>query len=203
MSPSLHVRPADHGDAEAVAALVHLAYRSEESRTGWTTEADLVGGQRTDAAMVRDLVDAPGSVVLVAGDAGTGSDGGPLVACCHLERRTHAAYLGMFAVRPGLQGRGVGRAVLDAAEAWAVRAWDVERVEITVLDQRPELIAWYERCGFARTGRDQPFPYGDERFGIPRRPGLVLLGMARPVTQPDDAARDVAGTTTTEVEHVG
>lgn len=190
MGATVRVRQADHADAEEVATLVHLAYRSEESRTGWTTEADLVGGQRTDATMVRGLVDAPGSVVLVA-DA----DDVPLVACCHLERRRAAAYLGMFAVRPGMQGRGFGRAVLDEAEAWAVRAWGVRRLEITVLDQRPELIAWYERCGFRRTGRDQPFPYGDERFGLPRRPDLVLAGMARPVPSSTTTA------TPTEVEH--
>ena len=172
------LRPATDADADAVAALVHSAYRSDESRTGWTTEADLVGGQRTDPAMVRDVVATPGHVVLVLDDPD--ADGGVL-ACCHLEHRGQAAYLGMFAVRPGRQGTGLGRAVLAGAEAWAVRAWGVGALEITVLNRRPELLAWYERCGFRRTGEDQPFPYGDERFGLPRHPDLVLVGMSRPV----------------------
>ncbi len=182
LTTPLSVRPATVADAEAVAALVHASYRSEESRRGWTTEADLVGGQRADAAMVRHLVGLPDDVVLTAVD----DDGRPL-ACCHLERRGGSAYLGMFAVRPGEQGRGVGRAMLAAAEAHARDTWGATRVEITVLNHRPELLAWYERCGFVPTGESHPFPYDDRRFGEPRRPDLVLLGMAKDLD--DDGAR--------------
>ena len=152
----LDVRAATVADAEAVAALVHSAYRSEESRRGWTTEADLVGGQRADAGMIRHVIGLEDDVVLLAVDR----DGEPF-ACCHLERRDGAAYLGMFAVRPEVQGRGVGRAMLGAAEAHARDRWGAATVEITVLDHRPELLAWYERCGFRRTGQTHPFPYGD------------------------------------------
>ncbi|NCT91868.1 GNAT family N-acetyltransferase [Cellulomonas sp. APG4] len=160
-------------DAPAVADLVHRAYRSDESRTGWTTEADLVGGQRVDAAMVSELVTSPTGVVLVAED----DDG--LLACCHLERRDAVAYLGMFAVRPRHQGRGTGRAMLSAAEEHAARAWGAATLEISVINHRHELIAWYERCGFARTGVEHAFPYGDERYGLPQRDDLVLLEMVK------------------------
>lgn len=172
----LDVRTATVADAEAVSDLVHSAYRSEESRRGWTTEADLVGGQRADPAMVRHVVGLPGSVVLMASD----EDGVPF-ACCHLERRDAAAYLGMFAVRPAVQGRGVGRGMLDAAETYARERWGARTLEITVLDHRPELLAWYERCGFTTTGERHEFPAGDGRFGVPRRPGLALLGMVKPI----------------------
>jgi GNAT superfamily N-acetyltransferase len=174
----LTVRPATVADAEAVAALVHSAYRSEESRRGWTTEADLVGGQRADPAMIRHVVGLPDDVVLTAVDA----DDRPF-ACCHLERRDDAAYLGMFAVRPGAQGQGVGRAMLRAAEGYARDRWGSVRVEITVLNHRPELMAWYERCGFRATGESHPFPYEDNRFGRPHRPDLVLLGMVKAIDQ--------------------
>lgn len=174
LRPALTVRSATVDDAPAVADLVHRAYRADESRRGWTTEADLIGGQRTDTAMVRELVTAPGSVVLV------GQEQDRLLVCCHLERRERSAYLGMFAVHPDGQGRGTGRAMLAAAEAHA-RRWAAEQIELTVLAQRPELIAWYERCGFALTGQEQQFPYGDPRFGLPRRDDLVLLGMSRRV----------------------
>jgi len=199
MSPStlpLPVRPATVADAEAVAALVHSAYRSEESRRGWTTEADLVGGQRADAAMVRHVVGLEGNVVLAAfadDDDADGDGGGPF-ACCHLERRDGSAYLGMFAVRPGLQGRGVGRAMLGAAEGYARETWGAATLEITVLNHRPELMAWYERCGFAATGERHTFPYDDRRFGEPRRPDLALLGMSKPIGPvPGDGAPTAGG----------
>jgi len=172
----LDVRPATVDDAEAVAELVHSAYRSDESRRGWTTEADLVGGQRADPAMIRHLVGLPDDEVLLAVDP----DGAPY-ACCHLERRDRGAYLGMFAVRPGMQGSGVGRGMLAAAEAWARDRWDATTLDITVLNHRPELMAWYERIGFTPTGEDHPFPYEDRRFGEPRVPDLVLLGMRKPI----------------------
>jgi GNAT superfamily N-acetyltransferase len=172
----LDVRAATVDDAEAVAELVHSAYRSDESRRGWTTEADLVGGQRADPAMIRHLVGLPDDEVLLAVD----DDGVPF-ACCHLERRDGGAYLGMFAVRPGQQGSGVGRGMLAAAESWARDRWGATTLEITVLNHRPELMAWYERCGFTPTGEDHPFPYEDQRFGEPRRPDLVLLGMRKPI----------------------
>ncbi len=173
---ALDVRPATVDDAEAVAALVHSAYRSDESRRGWTTEADLVGGQRADPAMVRHLVGLPDDEVLLA----VGDDGVPF-ACCHLERRDEGAYLGMFAVRPSAQGSGVGRAMLAAAEGWARDRWGARTLAITVLNHRPELLAWYERCGFTRTGEEHEFPYEDRRFGEPFRPDLVLLGMTKPI----------------------
>src|SRR5690606_8135754 len=88
-------------------------------------------------------------------------------------------YLGMFAVRPAIQGGGIGRAVLAAAERRVVVEWSVERMEMTVLDARPELIAWYRRRGYQPTGATDAFPYGDERFGTPRRPDLRFVVLAK------------------------
>jgi GNAT superfamily N-acetyltransferase len=179
---AMRARHATLDDVDAVVTLAHSAYRGETSRAGWTTEADLLDGGRTDAPMVRGLIEAECSVVLVIDDT---SEPGALLACCHLERRPESAYLGLFAVRPGMQGRGVGTTMLAAAEALA-REWGVSRLELTVLNHRPELLAWYERLGFAMTGHDTPFPYGDERFGIPRRPDLVLQGMAKRILPDED-----------------
>lgn len=174
-TPTVAVRAATPDDVAAVVDLVHSAYRGDASRAGWTTEADLLDGARTDAAMVQHMMAAPDSLVLVADD-----DPG-LLACCHLERRGGTAYVGMFAVQPGRQGRGSGTAMLDAA-ADRARAWGATQLELTVLNHRPELIAWYERRGFRLTGATVPFPaYDDERFGVPLRPDLVLLEMVRPL----------------------
>jgi GNAT superfamily N-acetyltransferase len=173
----LPLRRAIGADAAAIAALVNSAYRGDSSRAGWTTEADLLGGQRTDAEAVAAIIAAPDDVVLVHEGALTGAEA---VQCCvHLERTDAGCYLGMLTVRPTLQAGGVGRRLLASAEAWAAEHWGSARVYMTVIAQRPELIAWYERRGYARTGERQPFPYGDARFGLPRREDLVFEVLAK------------------------
>lgn len=159
-------RPATAADVPALVALVESAYRGDSSRTGWTTEADLLDGQRTDADAVAEAVGDPDGVVLVA------ERDGQLLACCQLERHAGHAYFGMFSVRPGLQGGGLGRSVLAEAERLAGEEWGVTVLEMKVIEQRADLIAWYERRGYRRTGVYTPFPYGDERFGVPRREDL-------------------------------
>ncbi|MGW7351105.1 GNAT family N-acetyltransferase [Streptomyces sp. NPDC054784] len=164
----LTFRPATRDDVPALVALVESAYRGDSSRTGWTTEADLLEGQRTDPEGVAEVIDSPGGTLLTAHRAGD------LVACCQLEKRDGHAYFGMFAVSPGRQGGGLGRAVLAEAERIAGAEWGVDAMRMTVITQRDDLIAWYERRGYARTGELTPFPYGDERFGLPRRPDLAF-----------------------------
>jgi GNAT superfamily N-acetyltransferase len=85
----------------------------------------------------------------------------------------------MFAVRPRHQSGGLGRAILEHAEALARAEWSAERIEMTVIRQRHDLIAWYERVGYAPTGATEAFPYGDERFGLPRRPDLEFVVLAK------------------------
>ncbi|MEU2432223.1 GNAT family N-acetyltransferase [Streptomyces sp. NPDC007861] len=162
----LTFRDAVEADVPALVELIESAYRGDSSRAGWTTEADLLEGQRTDPDGVRQVIRASGSrLVVVERDE-------ELTACCQLEHRGEAAYFGMFAVRPGLQGGGVGRQVLVEAERIARESWGVREMHMTVIAQREELIAWYERRGYRRTGTMAPFPYGDERFGVPQRDDL-------------------------------
>jgi GNAT superfamily N-acetyltransferase len=153
-------------DVARIVALVESAYRGDISRKGWTTEADLLDGQRTDPDNVRALLTKPGCCILLC------ERSGDLVACANLERRDDIAYFGMFSVRPELQGSGLGRAVLAEAERIARSEWKCGEMQMTVISLRDELIAWYERRGYRRTGLYSPFPYGDERFGIPKRDDL-------------------------------
>jgi len=159
-------RVAQAADVDAIVALVQSAYRGEGSKRGWTTEADMLDGQRTDPAGVAALLDKPGSVVLLAESAAG------LHACAHIERQGQAGYFGMFSVSPQLQGGGIGRAMLAEAERIARDDWTCNEMQMTVISIRDELIAWYERRGYRRTGQYRPFPYGDERFGIPKRADL-------------------------------
>jgi ribosomal protein S18 acetylase RimI-like enzyme len=163
-------------DVPAIVDLVESAYRGEASRAGWTTEADLLDGHRTDAEAIATVLAGPGSAVLLA------QADGQLVGCCQLEQRPRAeAYFGMFAVWPGHQGQGWGRQILAYAEHLARDQWSASTMVLSVLAQRPDLIAWYERRGYRRTGETRPFPYRNQRFGLPKRPDLSFAVLAKPL----------------------
>ncbi len=163
---ALQFRPADASDVAALVPLVESAYRGEVSRRGWTTEADLLDGQRIDAPGVQALLGrADSQVVLALHD-------GQLLGCAHVERQEDFAYFGMFSVRPDQQGAGLGHALLGECERIARESWRCAWMRMTVITLRAELIAWYERRGYRRTGRYKPFPYGDARFGLPKRDDL-------------------------------
>ncbi|QLE75024.1 GNAT family N-acetyltransferase [Streptomyces rectiverticillatus] len=159
-------RDATVDDVPVLVALIESAYRGDASRAGWTTEADLLEGQRTDPDGVEAVVTDPDSRLLVV------ERGDRIVACCQLERRGTHAYFGMFAVSPEMQGGGLGKVVIAEAERLVRTDWGATEMHMTVIKQRDELIAWYERRGYGRTGRMSPFPYGDERFGVPQRDDL-------------------------------
>ena len=176
MRQTLAFRFARADDVPAIVGLVESAYRGESSRAGWTTEAHLLDGQRTDAEAIFTVLADPGSVMLLA------EADGQLVGCCQVEQRPpDASYFGTFAVRPGAQGQGWGRQILAQAELLARDEWSASTMVLSVLAQRPDLIAWYERRGYRRTGETRPFPYGNERFGVPKRPDLSFAVLAKPL----------------------
>lgn len=171
-------RFATPADIPALVALIESAYRGESSRTGWTTEADLLDGQRTDPDGVAEVIAAADSRMLLA------FRDGAAIGCCQLERRPEAvAYFGMFAVDPGRQGGGLGRALLAEAERVAAADWGSAEMHMTVIRQREDLIAWYVRRGYTRTGRMSPFPYGDERFGVPQIDDLEFELLVKALTK--------------------
>jgi GNAT superfamily N-acetyltransferase len=159
-------RTATTADIPALVALIESAYRGDSSRAGWTTEADILGGQRTDPEGVAGVLEHADSRMIVV------ERGGEVVACCQVEDRGGQAYFGMFAVRPTLQGDGLGKKILAEAERLARDEWHAGEMHMTVLSAREELLAFYVRRGYARTGETTPFPYGDERFGLPTRDDL-------------------------------
>jgi GNAT superfamily N-acetyltransferase len=157
----MRFRPAAPADVVDLVWLINEAYRREG---GWTTEAHLLAGQRTDAAAVTDLLD---TLVVAHKDA-------VLLGCCSLTVVGDHGYFGTFAVRQDTQGNGVGAALLAGAERQALDA-GLAYVEMTVLAGRDELIAFYVRRGYEPTGDTAPFPYGDERFGTPLTDDLEFV----------------------------
>lgn len=172
----LTFRPAAHADIPALVALVTSAYRGDVSKQGWTTEADMLDGQRIDPDVLRRDIERPCSRIIIA------ERDGLLLACAHVAEEDGAGYFGMFSVRPDLQGGGVGKALLAEAERVAGEEWELPAMRMTVIDIRDELIAFYERRGYVRTGIKKPFPYGDERYGIPKRDDLRFEVLEKPLT---------------------
>lgn len=159
-------RDATEADVDTLVALIESAYRGDSSRAGWTTEADILEGQRSDPQGVLDVIKSADSRLLIV------EQDGRVVACCQLEHRVDHAYFGMFAVSPAMQGAGLGKVIIAEAERSARETWGARAMHMTVISVRNDLIAWYERRGYRRTGEMSPFPYGDERFGIPQRDDL-------------------------------
>ena len=168
-------RSATPADIDAIVALVTSAYRGDASRAGWTTEADLLDGNRIDPEVLRaDLARPRSRVLLVEADDG-------LHACAHVADEDGAGYFGMFAVRPGLQGGGLGKRLLAQCERIVGDEWGLPVMRMTVIDVRDELIAFYQRRGYRRTGQFKPFPYGDARFGQPKRDDLRFEVLEKPL----------------------
>ena len=174
----LTVERATDADIEALTALVNSCYRGDESRAGWTTEADFLDGQRTDPAMLRaELAERPGALMLVMRDAPAPEP----IGTVWLEPRAGGTwYLGMLSVRPDMQSRQLGRRLLAEGEGYA-RERGATRMRISVFPMRDTLLAWYERRGFRATGETLPFPYGEERHGIPLRDDLHFVVLEKPL----------------------
>jgi ribosomal protein S18 acetylase RimI-like enzyme len=170
---SITFRRATEDDVPALHRLIEGAYRGEASRAGWTTEADFLEGQRTDVEELSLLVRGPSTRLLVA------EEHGALVGCVMLKEEPGCAYLGMLTVAPTRQAGGLGRAILDEAERVAKHELARAKMRMRVISIRDSLIAWYQRRGYALTGAREPFPYGEPRFGVPKRPDLEFVEMAK------------------------
>lgn len=164
----IELSPATEAEHPDIIALTNRAYREAAGQTGWKVE-NLVAGQRIDESLLREDLAQPGAILLVGRDG----DGGR-VGHVRLDASDDGAwYLSMLTVDPARQDGGLGAAMLAASEAYA-RDRGARRMRMSVLQARNELIAWYGRRGYGRTGETRPFPYGDDRFGVPTREGLYF-----------------------------
>jgi ribosomal protein S18 acetylase RimI-like enzyme len=162
------IRPASPADAPTLKSLLEAAYRGDSARQGWNHEADILDDERIAPGELEALLADPAVTILTA------RDGDTLVGCVAVTRKDSAlGYLGMLCVSPTLQSGGLGRRLLDAAEDHA-RAIGLATMEMTVIDSRDALIAWYERRGYARTGETRPFP-------VLRDPPVTFAVLAKPL----------------------
>lgn len=152
-------RKAEMSDAESINQLVNSAYRGESSKAGWTTEADLLGGQRTDVEKISEML-RQDRIELAY-------EGSELLGCVYIRKEGDALYFGMLTVKPTLQNKGTGKLLLNRVDEIA-REMGLKKIRMTVINSRTELIQFYERRGFRWTGETEPFPENDPRFGIPK-----------------------------------
>lgn len=192
---SVFLRQAQADDINALEQLLNRCYRET---SGWTNEADLIGGIRTTSAELAAVINDPNHYYFVYPKTTTGDrDGeetGEILGCIAVDIKTdtdssHKAYIGMFAVHPVLQGKGVGNVILQAAETFATRhlqsdgqAADKKTAHLTmsILSHRPELLAYYQRRGYQLNGNKMPFP-NDGNNGEPKREDLELLELEKMV----------------------
>lgn len=139
-------RAANKPDAEAIANLVNKAYRPEPGASGWTHESDLVSGNRININQVAEIMSKPDSIILV------GLKNSEIAACVHIEKAASNSYIGLFAVDPILQEMGIGKQLLTHAEWYASENFGAEKFILVVVSSRSELISFYLRRGYQRTG---------------------------------------------------
>ncbi len=161
-------------DAEGLASLINSAYRGNSSRQGWTTEADLLDGLRTDREMLLEMLAAPDSMIVLC------ETGQQLLGSVHIQRQGASANLGMLAVKPELQGQGIGTRLLEAAETHAASTWPIRRLAIRVIDCRAELLAFYQRRDYRPTGDSEAFPE-NPRLWQPKVEALRLLTLEKTI----------------------
>jgi ribosomal protein S18 acetylase RimI-like enzyme len=156
-SVELQFRKAVASDVQAIVDIVNLGYRGDASRAGWTTEADYLVGRRTDSEEIHNFIADANTMILLC------LHGKEVIGSVLLQRTGDAAYLGMFVVKPVLQGQGIGKHFLEAAEKRVALDWQAKKIQMSVITLRNELIAYYERRGYRRTGVYKPFPVEDTR----------------------------------------
>lgn len=176
MTTDFSLRFANDADAAGVTRLVNAAYRPEPGKAGWTHEGHLVAGPRITLEQVRDLPGEGSDILVLEADR-------QIHACVHVKVRGEDAFIGMLATDPALQARGLGKYLLGQAEAHAIQRLGATRLSMAVLSSRPELLAFYERRGYVRTGDRETYPPETE-VGEPMLPGLHLIWLEKQVSPP-------------------
>lgn len=166
----IRIQRATVADVPALTGLINRSYRGETAKKGWTTESHLLDGIRIDEDTLTGYIEDKDTVILKCTNKGV------LQGSVYLNKKGNDLYFGMLTVDPDKQNTGTGKLLLKHVE-WFAREQNCNRIHMTVISIRDELIAWYERHGFVKTGEVKPFP-ADTKFGIQKQP-LQLLVMEK------------------------
>lgn len=163
------IRPASSADLPAIHCVIERAYRGDSAKLGWTHEADLLFDTRTDLATLEAIVADRAQVLLAL------FEGDQPLGCVNVaDKGGGLAYLGLLCIEPTRQGEQLGRTLMAAAEVHARDACGCDAIEMTVIDKRAELIAYYQRRGWRLTGERRAFPVRVD-------PPLDMVVLVRPL----------------------
>ncbi|GAA3920632.1 GNAT family N-acetyltransferase [Chitinophaga oryziterrae] len=159
-------------DIPELTDLINSAYKGGDSENGWTSEGHLVEGSRVNEQMIIKYLDNKDVTILKLTD-----ETNRIIGSVYLETKgSSKLYLGMLSVSPSVQNKGVGRILLEESENFA-KQHHRNVITISVISVRTELISWYERRGFIKSGKLLPFP---TNVGNPKTP-LELVEMEKAV----------------------
>ena len=150
-------------DIPSLNILINSAYRGETSKKGWTTEANILEGKRTNEEELTETILNPKNTILKY------TENDQIIGSVLLVEKEHQLYLGMLTVSPELQNSGIGKKLLAEAENHA-KALGLSSIIMTVISVREELIAWYKRHGYADTGEREAFPDSEIHVRISEAP---------------------------------
>ena len=176
---AVFLRQAVATDIPELETLLNRCYRFEE---GWTNETEIIGGIRTNQDELKSVIDDAKQYLFVYPQTDTGDregqETGEILGCINVaiededDSQEDCAYIGLFAVNPKLQGGGVGRVMLAAAESFVQSCLPDHQVsadgesndkliKMLVLNGRDKMLAYYERRGYINTGNTQAFSADD------------------------------------------
>ena len=153
---------ANADQAQAISDLINLTYRGN---AGWTTEAAIIQGDRTNRQEIETAMHNSGAHFFVVNLPFM------LASCIYVAPEKDRAYIGFFSVHPDLQGQGLGKYMLEQAETFARSVMHVHQFVMFVISQRTELIQFYQRRGYHCTGRVEAYP---AYLGVPKIAGLTI-----------------------------
>jgi N-acetylglutamate synthase-like GNAT family acetyltransferase len=147
-SPNIHIRVATMDDRAAMMPAINAAFAIEK----------FLEGTRTDEARLSEMMES--GEFLIAQNAS-----GKIIACAYTESKGERGYLGMLAVDPAEQGKGLGRVMVDAVEDYC-RKRGCSGVDLVVISLRSDLPPFYRKLGYVETGTEEFHPSRKLKPGV-------------------------------------